>query len=277
VRRAAAGRRRTYRSYLGWAGDSRLCGSHAERVVYATLERLAGRQIWLADDPPGQVKSLLGQPLPATLGPLDAAGHIAMDPANPSAGFVAFAVEVKNVRGWLYPRDHETWDLMAKAGHFPEVVPILVARRIHPITFRFMRDVGGLGFQAKVQWFSDSIDADRFSAVIQRLGFFDAARVSPGAAHSPLSKWISTTLRKPVHDGPTLIERQRKRWRLAAPIAARYGDLRDETLGPGKRATRWQAFCHEIRAAGLYERGGWAPEEFEHPDTDVSPVPLPGE
>ena len=132
-----------------------------------------------------------------------------MDPSNPSAGFIAFAVEVKNVRGWLYPRDHETWDLMAKVGHFPEVVPILVARRIHPITFRFMRDVGGLAFQAKVQWFSDSIDADRFSAVIQRLGFLDAARVRPGTAHPPLSKWVSTTLRKSVHDGPTLIERQR--------------------------------------------------------------------
>jgi hypothetical protein len=51
-----------------------------------------------------------------------------------------FAVEVKNVRSWIYPWSHEVWDLLAKLGEFSDVVPILVSRRIHITTFRMFKE-----------------------------------------------------------------------------------------------------------------------------------------
>jgi len=138
IRAAASAKRRTYRSFLGWTSRSVLCGHVAEQVVDTTLGSLAGTYLWL---PPGQrhgyVDTLLGRPVAG--GPLDAAGFVPWDTANPGSGMTNFAVEVKNVRSWIYPWSHEVWDLLAKLGDFPEVVPILVSRRIHITTFRMFK------------------------------------------------------------------------------------------------------------------------------------------
>jgi len=39
------------------------------------------------------------------------------------------------------------WDLLSKLAAFPDVVPVLAARRIHPMSFKMFKDIGALGVQ----------------------------------------------------------------------------------------------------------------------------------
>lgn len=112
VDRAAARRRRTYRTYLGWTG-AETCGSIAERVVDASLDSLVGSHIWKDPARRGQVAQLDGVPVPG--GPLDHAGHWAIFADAPTGGFVPFVVEVKLRKGTrgdsrqLMVRSAEKW------------------------------------------------------------------------------------------------------------------------------------------------------------------------
>ena len=151
VERAAAAKRRLYRSFLGWTSDTSLCGQIAERHVAATLEHLRGQAVWL--DPErgaGEVRTLAGTAIPG--GPLDHAGHVALDPADPNAGFVAFVIEVKNVRQTLYPEHREIWDLLWKAGHYPDHIPILIAPRFHHTTFVLFGAIGAIAVTSPTCW-----------------------------------------------------------------------------------------------------------------------------
>lgn len=256
VQRLAAAKRRLYRTFLSWTGDNRLCGDVAERALETTLASLTGSHVWLSPSSEiGGVRELLNRPLRVG-GPLDAAGHWAADPENPAAGFVPFAVEVKNVRATIYPWDHETWDLLAKLGDFPEVVPVLVARRVHLLTFRFFKDIGAVACQTWRQWFSRSIDAARFARVRDELSFHDAVQIDPSTPHKVLAKFFSDT-------GRSLASAQAAKWERAAPIVARYIDLRREDLEPRERSRLWFDFSQEIIEAGLNERNKWAPLEAE--------------
>jgi hypothetical protein len=265
VRRTAAAKRRLYRTFLSWTGNPSLCGNVAERVVLTSLEALAGRCVWL---PPaliaGQVRYLQGQPLPHG-GPLDAAGHWARDPTRPTDGFVPFAVEVKNVRSWIYPWSHETWDLLGKVGAFPDVVPILIARRIHATTFRFFKDVGALGCATHRQWFASrgtvraNIDPDEFTRIRATFAFHDAVLLDdPQATSDHVITFFSRTLgRTSASSEQSLMDTQAEKWRVAAPIAEAYRDLSREDLAD--REDLWLEFAQEIADAGLYTVGGWAP------------------
>jgi hypothetical protein len=133
----------------------------------------------------GQVLRLRGRDVPG--GPLDAAGFVPHNPSDPFAGGAAFGVEVKNVRGWLYSWSHEVWDLLAKMGEFPDVLPILVARRARTTTFRMFKDAGAIGFDTRRQWFRQqagaaTIEPETFERVKTTFGFRDAIllREEPG-------------------------------------------------------------------------------------------------
>lgn len=269
--RTAMSKRRDYRSFIGWTGNPRLCGTIAEQVVHASLLDLTGQYVWLPPDnaKPGHVRQLLGRPLPEQLGPFDAAGHWPLDPHNPGHGFVPFAVEVKNVRAWLYPWDHEVWDLLAKVAVFqtsevardlPPIVPVLIARRIHPTTFRMFSDVGALGEQMRKQWFAPQgtskapLDPDNFDRITTRFSFRDATRapVEPPPPQSSIRTWFRSMPSK-----GDVVVRQQERWRRVAPIAARYQTLRDDryTL---ERSDAWREFVRSMRQQHLIEKGGWA-------------------
>jgi len=47
VERLAARKRRLYRSFLGWNGDAKLCGTVAERHIAASLQNVNGSAVWL--------------------------------------------------------------------------------------------------------------------------------------------------------------------------------------------------------------------------------------
>ena len=202
--------------------------------------------------------SLLGRPIEVG-GPLDGAAHWALDPRDPNAGFAPFAVEVKNIRGMVYPWSTEAWDLLAKLGAFPDVIPVLAARRIHATTFRFFRDIGALGTELRNQLFSATIDRSEFSKVRGGLGLLTTAQVDQEWTSAPLTKFFRTT-------GPALASEQLARWRRAAPIVKHYASLREE-----HDSELWSEFCSEIIGEGLYERGGWAPASSfgeTEPDAD---------
>jgi hypothetical protein len=266
LEKTAGRKRRLYRSYLGWASNPSLCGGIAERVVEATLGDLSGPDVVTPRDARrGNVRTIEGREIPG--GPLDAAGALVLRPDRLTAGIRLFGVEVKNVRKTLYPWHEEIWDLIAKLGTFPEVTPLLVARRIHYMTFRFFSDIGAFGFRAERQWFSGTgrIAQDRFERVRSGLGFHDLVMAAdPPRPHQPLRRFFTNTLRAD-QGGRTRIEAAAERWQIAAPIVAKYEDLRED-LDTDERRERWTEVAEEIDAAGLYrpdEKGGWAPADFD--------------
>jgi hypothetical protein len=264
--RTAATKRRLYRTFLAWTGTNQLCGSIAEQVVHRSLEDLKGTHRWIPPSArPGRITELRGRPI-SVGGPLDAAGFWPLDPYDPSTGLVPFAVEVKNIRSWIYPWDNEVWDLLSKVADFPDVVPVLVARKIHLVTFRFFKDIGALGFQMHCQWFAAHgttkapLDPSTFEEVTRQLGFRDATRAAdPPAMHPPLRNWFRDV---PIMADHTLVQDQQERWGRAAPIVADYDVLRDETVIGRARHDAWAEFARAIEAAGLSDRGGWASHDF---------------
>lgn len=261
VRRLAAAKRRLYRSFLGWTSRAELCGNVAEARVEASLRSLAGTHVWLAPSMRhGRVSRLQGRPL-AMGGPLDAAGTWPLDPENPSAGLIPFAVEVKNVRSMLAPSSHEVWELLAKVAAFPEVVPVLVARRIHYRTFRFFVDVGALGVQTKRQWFAnrDPIEPARFGEVTGALGFHDAELIDKLDQPAPIVTEFFRTATTPKHGAVEgIAQRTARRWQQTAPIVGHYLNLRRANLPGGQRQAIWASFFQDMAAAGLDEKGEWA-------------------
>ena len=249
VDRRAASVRRRYRTFLGWTRNE-TCGDVAERLTHATLRSLAGRHLWIDDAPRGQVARLDGKAVPG--GPLDHAGYWAINPDDPRAGWVPFAVEVKNVRHLIYPTQREIWDLLAKAGAFPDRVPVLITRRVHYWTYKMFATLGAVAYQSERQWFSPTIDPVRFAAVTRDLGLTDAIRVAnPDAPNAALTKWLTVTLRKPTHHDPRqLMVRSAELWARAAPICANYLTLRED-LDPDERHETYEQFLEDLEAEGF--------------------------
>jgi hypothetical protein len=300
IERAAASRRRLYRSYLSWTSTPRLCGEVAEKIVAACL-RFADSEhaVLVPEFMPGGVRIIAGSDLSGASPPLaggrtvDAAGYFPLDAANPNAGYIPFGIEVKNIRSWIYPWDNEMWDLLSALASRPDVVPVLVARRIHPISFNFLKDVGGLAHPTFRQWFAwsgttdDSLTAERFAEVVEELGFHDAERVldpndprEPDQPAMPAAHLLPTASRRPPPEKvnaytnlrpaarffrftlPREIRQQAERWEQAAPLAADYKELREPNLPTDKRHALWAEFAQRVREAGLYERKQWAPPDF---------------
>jgi hypothetical protein len=261
VREAAGTKRRLYRRLLQWTGTSRLCGSVAERAVETTLSVLAGKSVWL---PPsartGLVGSILGRAVPIG-GPLDAAGAWPVDAEDLSKGARHFAVEVKNVRATLYPWSNEVWDLLAKLSAFPDVTPVLVARRIHPVTFRMFKDIGAFGVELRSQLFATEIDTDDFGRVTSGLSLHNAIQADPTTPLPVLKSFFGKT-------GPENVGASVEKWRTAAPLAAEVTALREETLPGHQRHSLWVQFANSVEAAGLYVRGAWAPREVATAEED---------
>lgn len=256
VERVGATKRRLYRSFLGWTSDARLCGRVAERSVAATLDDLAGRAVWL--DPQrgsGEVRKVAGEPVPG--GPLDHAGLVAVDAADPRAGFVPFLVEVKNVRQTLYPPHREIWDLLWKAGHFADHVPVLIAPRVHHTTFVLFGAIGALAFLTTRQSFAPSpaIEERRFRSVTRGVGISHATQLQhPDRPSRPLEDFFTSTLHRGTRRDPdhSLLETSRRLWARAAPICARpeFRRLRDQLAG-AERSALYQQLLEELHQEDL--------------------------
>jgi hypothetical protein len=253
VERLAATKRRLYRSFLGWTSDAKLCGGIAERHVAATLDNLRGQAVWLEPKiGAGEARTIDGQKIS---GGLDHAGHLALDPANPGAGFVPFVIEDKNVRQTIYPHHVEVWDLLCKAGHFPNRVPILIAPRFHHTTYVLFAAIGAIAIQTTQQWFAPdpAIETARFTRIVKELSLIGATQLLDPDRPSKLLRDFFTTVvhkRSEKHPDSSLIEFSGDLWSRAAPICARYAELRNRLTSTLRRET-YRQFLDELYAEGF--------------------------
>lgn len=90
---------------------------------------------------------------------------------NPNAG--ALGIEIKNIREWIYPEKQLVKDLLSKCLDI-DVVPVLIARRIHYTTFSILNACGAIVHQFYNQRYPNS-EAELAALVSHkdRLGYFD--------------------------------------------------------------------------------------------------------
>ncbi len=205
------------------------------------------------ESPPGRVSHIRGRPVRG--GPLDHAGHLIADPAASPPELVGFVIEDKNVRSVLYPRAHEVWDLLVKAGDFPTHGPLLIAPNVHHTLWTFFKAIGAIGYASGFQWFAPSpaIPNPQFSQVVKQLSFTDARQLTnPDEASRAIRKFFTTTLRTaPKGEQQTLLTRSLDRWAIAAPVCAAHPELRDEDLDTEKRTETYQQVLEELDEAGV--------------------------
>jgi len=148
IRTAARRKRGLQGRYLGWTQASErhpnLIGDGGERVVHESLKRtVAG--YGLINPTRGEVTSLFDADVPG--GPLDNAARIAL-PDGTTDLAVMVLVEVKNIRGWVYPATAELFQLLSKAAALQtahpqrSLLPVLVTRRAHYLTFVMAKHLG---------------------------------------------------------------------------------------------------------------------------------------
>lgn len=124
------------------------------------------------------------------------------------------------------------WDLLSKLAAFPDVVPVLAGRRIHPMSFNMFRDIGALGVQFTDQLFSPAIDADDFERVCGGLSLHNARQVPADAIVPQLASFFGKT---GPREGPRFLDR----WAQVDPIAADFTALRSAELTPRGRMRLW--------------------------------------
>ncbi|HLF09080.1 MAG TPA: hypothetical protein VI789_07025 [Dehalococcoidia bacterium] len=259
VRAVAGAKRRLYRTFITWTENYALCGRVGDRIVGQVLDDLRGTYLWLPPEhQPGQVREIGGRAVP--FGPLDGTGIWVPDASKPSEGHTRFGVEVKNTRSILYPYHHEVWDLLGKLVDFPDVVPVLVARRIHYTTFAFFQRIGALGIKTHQQWFATSIAEERFKRVVEGLRLADAVQFDPAKPPRGLTKWFRET-------GPEQASVALPKWEKAAPILGGYVALREPGLSSDERQDLWASLVGELQLAGILPE---PPEvdEVDEPDWD---------
>ena len=146
----AAGRKRLLETrYLGWAGGSvetNAIGSAGELVTHVSLQRAASEAIgYRVLSTGGQVRQLFVANIPG--GPIDNAALLIGDNIAAPRIFTIM-VEVKNLRPWLYPPAVEIYQLLHKAAQVQiqqpnqHIMPVLVARRVHYLTFVMAKHLG---------------------------------------------------------------------------------------------------------------------------------------
>jgi hypothetical protein len=161
-------------------------------------------------------------------------------------------VEVKNIRGWIYPQSAELYQLLSKAVVVQQrqpdqpIVPVLVCRRAHETTFWMARQLGFMVIDMGAQFVGD-IDQASLDEVRVELYFSDLHR-GTGPSLRVQDRFRDTL--------PTHCTQIASRWRQTAlnpTLSARIAAL---NAAPGyARAVHMRFFRAEAKAAG--HRGGW--------------------
>ena len=257
VSRAEGTKRRLYRCFLTWSGNSKLCGQPAERILHASLAALSGTNLWLPpESKPGHLPRLGARQFPS---PLDSGGYWPLDRSDPTTGAIPFAVEMKNVRGWIFRRKPEVWGLLSKLCHHPDVVPILVARRIQYMTFRFFKAIGVIGHETRRQWFHspgthrNNLDSKKLAAVATELSFHDVTYLpDPDKPDQRLTNFFTDAdVKETASVSRSVLYRSKERWQQAAPYVKQYTDLAKKGLTNEQRNELWDDFRGTIESAGI--------------------------
>jgi hypothetical protein len=258
IQRAGARKRLLQGRYQGWAsGTSKqrgIIGPAAEHVLHASLTAAAPYGYRLLNPERGEVRDVLGAPVPG--GPLDnAAFYQPLDEGGLPMPAILLPFEAKNVRSWIYPRAAELHQVLYKGAALKvahpelEIVPVIMCRRVVTMTFWMAEQLGFQVIQAKAQFLPpDTIDAEAVQEVRRGLGYFDLTQsVEP---HSFVVYQLQTTI-------PTVASTRASRWADSAPLLVEFfRTLRDTHLSNADR----EATMNELRAMAAEElrvRGGW--------------------
>jgi hypothetical protein len=179
VSQAAARKRLLYARYLGWATGTKrhphgLIGPAGEQAVRSGILLSGGLQPVRPNA--GEVTRLLNVDLP---GPVDSAGY-AVPLVNGVPGRpITVLVEVKNIRGWIYPSSEEIYQLLFKAVLLQErhpdqpILPVLVCRKAQTTSYWMAQQLGFMIIDMGVQFAGDVDDEAAMDEVRNELYFHD--------------------------------------------------------------------------------------------------------
>lgn len=109
-----------------------------------------------------------------------------------SVSSVFAGIEIKNVREWLYPNRPEIREMLSKCCTL-DVVPILIARRVHFTTFRILTRCGVVIHQTYNQLYpATAMDLAQDASAKHLLGYHDI-RVGNQPDHR-LTHFVETIL-----------------------------------------------------------------------------------
>jgi hypothetical protein len=160
--KAAARKRALDVMYLKWTRASgakrpNAIGTGGEIVARASLDQAASQGVGylIAERTRDGVRNLLGGPVPG--GPLDDGAYLTALNAQGRPVNYTVAIEVKNIRHWIYPSHWEIFQLLDKAARLQlanpdeRIIPVLICRRAQWTLFTMAKDLGFLvlytGFQ----------------------------------------------------------------------------------------------------------------------------------
>lgn len=175
----AAGRKRLlYGRYLGWAqGDKRhphgLIGPAGEHAVRSGLLESGG--MVPAERAAAEVKQLLNVTLP---GSLDSGGYVVPLTNGLPDSTITVLVEVKNIRGWMYPSSAEIYQLLDKARALQHmhpdqpILPVFVCRKAHKTSYWMAQQLGFIILDMPEQ-FAGTVDEQALDEIRVELHFQD--------------------------------------------------------------------------------------------------------
>lgn len=170
---AAARKRLLTARYFGWSQASAhyprgRMGPAGETVLHRSLREAAPTAGYQLLNPErGETARALGHEIAE--GPLDNAAllYLTGEHGRPTGDAVLLMIEVKNVRPWLYPRAEQIYQVLHKAAMMQErepdfpIVPVLIARRLHYLTWTMAKDLGLYLINTRRQYMLSSGIEDR--------------------------------------------------------------------------------------------------------------------
>lgn len=251
-------KRKLYLRYIHWTQNETLCGKQAEYVVHDSLLAASSRTgLYVPEQVPGNVTEVAGVQLQR--GPLDLwAWMLDLDTISSE---LPMAVEVKNVRRWLYASARELWELLVKAAEIAlqtPVLPVLACCWSGPTAWWMAYDIGFFTAQMRNQIFSLAIDETQFVEVAEEFGLPIIRHDGP---LDSLVTWLGTDVRKsppsPPPEDVAWYRRQAERFQVIAPIVLDF-EVLARGLAPGEREPILSAFRARVRDAATWPlRGGW--------------------
>jgi hypothetical protein len=257
ISRAAARKRLLQGRYQGWASGSAaqqgVIGPAAENVLHASLLAAAPLGYRLVNREGSGVRSVLGAPVPG--GPLDSAAFLTtLDEAELPQPPILLAIEVKNIRAWIYPRAPELHQVLYKSAALhvanPEipVVPMLMCRRANAQTFWMAAQLGFQVLEARAQFLPTNLDSRAVDEVRRELGYFDLTQTE--GSHPAIIHQLTNAI-------PPIAGVRATTWGVSAPLLIdHFETLRDPTL-PNADRDAAMAELREAANEALDIRGGW--------------------
>lgn len=197
------------------------------------------------------MNELLGVRLP---GPLDSAGYMIPFIQGIPGAPVTLLLEVKNIRGWVYPQSIELYQVLNKACVLQRarpdqpVVPIFICRRAHVTTFWMAKQLGFVVIDMQRQ-FAGEVDEPDIAEVRNELHFHDLMRGSDRSIR--VYDRLHTTL-------PTICTDVAAVWHQTC-MSAGYATLFEQLRVPRTRLVARRELMTELREVATIHglRGGW--------------------